>query len=708
MRLRFWSMLRSHKSARGIKQHASLPLRLEALESRFLLSANYVQTNLVSDIPGMAATTDSNLINPWGITYAAAGPIWSANNGTGTSTLYNGQGTALPLVVNIPGNNSAKGTPTGTVFNTVQGGFVVSEGQKSGSSVFLFDSLDGTISGWSPGVDPTNAVVGVTQPGAVFTGLAMATGAGGRTLLYAADTANGVIDVYDQNFTLVTNLKGNFTDPNLPSGFRPFNIQNVGDKLYVEYLSSNSGIVDVYNPNGLLDTQIGDGGRLITGGALDKPWGVTLAPTGFGTFSNDLLVGNFGNGNINAFNAQTGEFLGELTTSSGQAFSEDHLWSLQFGNGVAAGKKTTLIFTAGINGEKDGLLGSLQAEPTVANGSSILANLPVAARQNVTTVSSIGDLNPYGVAFVPQDFATGGTIQAGDLLVSNFNNSANTPATGSTIVAITPAGQQTTFFQGSSGDGLTTALGVLSQGFVVVGNTPATTQNGTPTVAQGSLLIIDKNGNQVGSITSASFLQGPWDLAVNDQGGSTAQLFVSNVLSGTVTRIDLTIPANGTPQVTDEVQIASGFAIANVGLPVLVVGPTGLAFDAQNGTLYVASTDDDAIFAIPNAATATSDQGTGTLVVQDTTHLHGPLGLTLAPNGNLIVANGDAVNASFTHFNFLTEYTTSGQFIAQYQLDNGPAGAAFGLTTQSFNNQIQLAAVDDDTNSVQVFTLDPH
>lgn len=694
--------------------------RLEFLEDRLVPSADFVQTNLVSDIPGMAANMDANLINPWGLVAGPGGPFWVSNEGSGTSTLYNGQGVAQPasnpLIVTIPtnpnGSSFAHGSPTGIVFNTAHSGFNVSENGKSGSSIFLFDNLDGTISGWSPGVDPTHAIVGTTKTGAVFTGMAIGTDSKGDTLLYAADNKNGVIDVYDQNFKLVTTLPGNFTDPNLPSNFKPFNIQNINGQLYVEYEQFDpatgkgvnlpgSGIVDVYSTDGAFLK------RLISNDPsnhLSDPWGVTMAPSTFGAFSNDLLVGNFGDGHINAFNPTTGQWLGTLTTSSGQPFEEDHLWSLQFGNNGAAGPANTLFFTAGINGEKDGLFGSLQAVPTVPSNTPIVPNLNNFPKQTVTTVAGNGDLNPYGVAFVPQDYQGGGKLAPGDVLVSNFNASSNLQATGSSIVRITPDGQQSTFFQGPTGIGLTTALGVLPQGFVLVGSTPAVTQNGTNTVGNGGLIVLDSNGNEVAEISDSALLQGPWDLTVNNVDATHAQVFVSNVLSGTVTRIDLTIPNGGTPEVESETQIASGY-VHQTNPAALVVGPTGLAFDAKTDTLYVSSTGDNAIYAIKHAATTQTDQGKGTAVVQDPQHLHGPLALALAPNGDLIAANGDAINADPNHPNELVEYTPQGKFVGQFQIDNGAPGAGFGLAVQQIGDQVRFAAVDDNTNTLNIWTL---
>jgi uncharacterized protein (TIGR03118 family) len=708
------------RARRPLRKHARLAL--ETLEDRFLLDASsfvptplFVQTNLTSDIAGMAANQDKLLINPWGVTFGPTTPFWVADNGTGFSTLYNGQGQPQPpgnnpplnpLQVTIPtspGSKAPHGTPTGTVFNTLKSGFDVSETvngvTKTGSSVFLFATLDGTISGWAPGVDRTHAIVAVNMPGSVFTGLAIGVDAAGDTLLYAADHAHGTIDVFNSNFGLVTTLKGNFSDPNLPAGADPFNIQNIGGKLYVEYTvpagGTVHGAVDVFTTDG---TPVNPKQPLIVGGPLNSPWGVALAPAGFGQFSGDLFVGNFGDGHINIFNPTNGDFLGELTLANGQAFEEDHLWTLTFGNGTTS-SATTLYFTAGINNEKDGLFGSLQAVPTVARKAPVLGNLANAPQQTISTVPANGDLNPYGVAFVPQGFQGTGVLKPGDLLVSNFNNSANVQGTGTTIERITPDGQRSVFFQGS-GLGLTTALGVLKSGFVIVGNVP-TDSNGV--AQQGSLLILDANGKVVSTLSDSALLDGPWDLALNDQ-GNFAQVFVSNVLSGTVTRIDLVIPRGGTPIVVSETQIASGFA-HRTDPNALVVGPTGLAFDARTDTLYVASTADNAIFAIHDAALTRHDHGMGQLIFNDPNFLHGPLGLTLAPNGDLIVANGDAVNPDPNNPNELVEITPQGKLVSTFQLDSGSGGAAFGVAVSSVNGVVRLAAVDDNTNTVHIWTL---
>jgi hypothetical protein len=338
------------------------------------------------------------------------------------------------------------------------------------------------------------------------------------------------------------------------------------------------------------------------------------------------------------------------------------------------------------------------------SGTSIIPNLP-STFLSASTVPANGDVNPYGVAFVPKGFPTGGPLHAGDILVSNFNNSGNLQGTGTTIVDISPTGQQTLFFQGSSAPGalgLTTALGVLKRGFVIVGSVPTLDGSSTSIQAPGSLLILNSQGTVVTTLSSAGLLDGPWDLTIHDQ-GERAQVFVSNVLSGTVTRIDLKIPEHGNPVVEKETQIASGYLI-RTDPAALVIGPTGLAYDADHDILYVASTGDNAIFAISHAKNRTTDAGMGRLVYQDNVHLHGPLALALAPNGDLIASQGDAVNPDPNQPSELVEFTPQGQFVAQLSVD-ASAGAAFGLALESSPHQIEFAAVDDALNTLDIWTI---
>jgi uncharacterized protein (TIGR03118 family) len=367
---------RTQPSAR---QRASLRPRLEAIEDRCLMSTAIVQTNLVSDDTQFtpAQVQDPNLVNPWGLAASPTGEWWVANEGTGTSTLYKTSTsplTTLSLVVGVLPSSagSPHGAPTGTVFNAT-GEFNVSENGKTGSSVFLFASADGTISGWSPSVDSTHAVIAATKPGAIYLGLAIATDSSNVTRLYAADFKNGTIDVYDQNFQLVTTLPGNFTDPKLPAGYSPFNIQTINNRLYVEYAPAadvlagtaapGEGAVDVFSADGQLEK------RLIRpdDAHINQPWAVALAPSNFGSFSHDLLVGNFGDGTINAFDPKNGHFVGELKNAKHQPIAITHLWGLAFGNGGAAGPRNTLYFTAGLTSHLapsdnpfHGVFGSLQ------------------------------------------------------------------------------------------------------------------------------------------------------------------------------------------------------------------------------------------------------------------------------------------------------------------------------------------------------------
>ena len=332
----------------------------------------YIQTNLVSNIPGLAKVTDRRLLNPWGIVSSATSPFWISDNNAGVSTLYTGAGTpfppppAGPLVVNIPASVSsgegAAGVPTGVVFNG-SGDFVVSAAGKSGAAAFIFATEDGTISGWNPTVDRNNAIRVVDNgPGAVYKGLANASAESGARL-FAANFRAGTVDVFNGHFQQIT-APGGFRDERIPSGFAPFGIRVIGDKVFVTYAKQNeakhddvagpgNGFVDLFTTSGWLVK------RLVSHGALNSPWGLALAPTNFGRFSNALLVGNFGDGHISAYNAHSGAFLGQISGATEAPIVIDGLWGLSFGNGATAGPTTTLFFTAGINGEADGLFGSL-------------------------------------------------------------------------------------------------------------------------------------------------------------------------------------------------------------------------------------------------------------------------------------------------------------------------------------------------------------
>ena len=322
-----------------------------------------------------------------------------------------------------------------------------------------------------------------------------------------------------------------------------------------------------------------------------------------------------------------------------------------------------------------------------------------------STVPPNGDLNPYGVAFVPEGFPAGGLIAEGDVLIANFNASSNIQGTGTTIVqftptaAIAPPGTAKTFF--SSGlPGLSTALGVLKGGFVLVGNVP--TRDGTAaTVGQGAIQVIDRHGKVVQSWTDPLLLDGPWDLTVVDH-GAWAHVFVSSVLNGTVSRFDIAVAAKGVT-IMKKTLVAGGYThVPNAAA--VVLGPTGLAFDAESDTLYVASTADNAIYGVANASRLSNARARGHLVFSDS-RLRGPLALRFAPNGHLITANGDALNGDPLHPSEIVEFTTSGRFVRSYDVDPSQGGA-FGIDTvlrgeAAFN----YAVVDDVTNSISVYRL---
>ena len=343
----------------------------------------------------------------------------------------------------------------------------------------------------------------------------------------------------------------------------------------------------------------------------------------------------------------------------------------------------------------------------------LIPNLPAVPGLSISTVPAISDMNPYGVAFVPPGFPKGGPLSPGDILVSNFNNSGSTQGTGRTIVRITPGGEQSLFFQGPieppPGLGLTTALAVLRQGFVLVGNLPSPTgmcmDPGHVGVDQGSLLVLDRFGSQVASFTDPNLLDGPWDMTTLDE-GNDVQIYVSSVLNGVVSRFDLTMPNpdhGGPPILHGGTQIASGYA-HHCDPMALVVGPTGLAFNFNHSVLYVASTGDNAIYAIDRPADPGVRSGPGRLVYQDD-HLRGPLGLALAPNDDLIAAHGDiGSNADPMQPSELVEFTQSGQFVGQRSV-NSMQGAAFGIALSFINNTVRFAAVDDVAVVLDIWTI---
>jgi uncharacterized protein (TIGR03118 family) len=322
-------------------------------------AAPYVQTDLVSDISGLAAFTDPSLINPWGVAHSPTSPFWISDQATNLATLYNASGVKQGLVVSIPTTASGPQGPTGQVFNNTPSFPVLGT-----RAIFIFANLNGTISAWNGG---TVAQVQASTPGAVYTGLAIAGNSAATATLYAANGAQNRIDVFNGTFAPIS-TPGGFVDPNLPAGLVPFNVQNINGNIYVTYAPAGRpaqisalpgmGAVAEFDTSGNFLKQ------LIAGSQLASPWGITLAPLGFGPLGGDLLVGNFSfaASEINAFDPITGAFLGTIPIDTGSA-SPGGLWSLVFGNTGSNGDPNTLFFTDGINGERDGLFGSIQAVP---------------------------------------------------------------------------------------------------------------------------------------------------------------------------------------------------------------------------------------------------------------------------------------------------------------------------------------------------------
>ena len=372
----------------------------------------FLQHNLVSDQPGVADNTDKNLVNPWGIDASATGNFWVNNGGTGISSVYNSAGVVSTTLAIVP--SGAKGAPiataTGVVSNST-GGFAVAPGKPPN---FIFVSSSGAISGWAPTVDATHAqlMVDNSTTGAKYYGLAISTraAAAANPLIYAANLNSGNIDVFDTNYKPAT-VTGGFTDTSVPAGYAPYNIQNIGGKLYVAYAKQNAsktfstsgaglGAVAVFDLQGTLIK------HLVTGGPLNAPWGVAIAPPNFGAFSGALLVGNFGDGVINAFDATSGNLLGTLADPQGNNIVLPGLWGLFTGNGGNGGDANAVYFAAGVGAEKHGLFGSLQAAPVVsASAIGNAADTQTAIAPN-TFISIFGaNLAPVTRNWTTTDFA---------------------------------------------------------------------------------------------------------------------------------------------------------------------------------------------------------------------------------------------------------------------------------------------------------------
>jgi uncharacterized protein (TIGR03118 family) len=335
---------------------------------------HYKQTNLLADTSGPGVPTDSNLVNPWGISRSSTSPWWVSDNGTGLATLYTGTGGIAPLVVTIPPSSatSGTGTPTGQIFNGTTD-FHLKNGNPA---AFIFVTEDGTISGWNGGTTAELTPVD-TKSASVFKGIAIATindpYAGPTNFLYVADFRKARVNVYDAKFKKVQLDGDSFKDERIPKGFAPFNVQNIGGNIYVAFAKQDSakhdevdgaglGYVDVFSPTGRLLL------RLQSGWWFNGPWGMAQAPSDFGIYSHDILVGQFGSGQILAFDPLTGRFKDTLRDSTNAPIVIDGLWAIAFGGGGTSGSATALFFTAGSDGEQHGLFGNLTAVENLLGG----------------------------------------------------------------------------------------------------------------------------------------------------------------------------------------------------------------------------------------------------------------------------------------------------------------------------------------------------
>ncbi len=332
----------------------------------------YMVTNLASNASSGAPFTDANMVNPWGMSRSSGSPWWLADNGTGLSTLYTGTGQVIPLVVTIPAAKAGMGqmgSPTGTIFN----GTTEFDLPGGSQAIFLFATEDGKISGWNPKANPTNALIAVneSQMGASFKGLTAATvnmpGMTAQTLLYVADFTLGRVEVFDGMFHHVSAIEDQFNQSgaDMPDGFAPFNVQDLGGNIFVSYAKLGSGIneqdgpglgrVRVYTPDGRMVL------KLESGSWMNAPWGMAIAPSDFGPYSHSILVGNFGSGWIAAFDPITGKFEDFLRGASGKPLGIAGLWGISPGNDGKAGNATSLYFAAGGANESTGTFGSITA-----------------------------------------------------------------------------------------------------------------------------------------------------------------------------------------------------------------------------------------------------------------------------------------------------------------------------------------------------------
>jgi uncharacterized protein (TIGR03118 family) len=560
----------------------------------FAAGANvFVRHDLVSDQAGLADVTDPNLINPWGVSFSGTGPFWVSNTGKGNSTLYNGSGVITPTVVTVPAAAAGKqGTPTGQVFNSGTG-FVLANGSPAR---FIFSTEDGTISAWNGGAAAT-IMVDNSASGAVFYGLAIGANAAGATLIYAPNFTTGKIDVFDSKFAATT-VSGGFANP--PVGYAPFNIWPLGGKLYVAYAKqgplsgvAGTGFVSAFDFDGNLQKQ------LISGGALNAPWGLAIAPSTFGAFGGSLLVGNFGDGTINAFDLNTGAFQGTLEGQDGNPIEFPGLWALIFGNGGNGGDRNTLYITAGVGGLAHGLLSSL-APPaailSVVNGASGASGAVAPGEVVVLNGITIGP-SPMAANVIPAsgrvgssladvsvtfNYGSGGSITAPILYCSASQTAVIVPyglgGFSSANVVVTFKGHQV-FAQvpvALSAPGIFTS-NFSGSGQVVALNADGTVNSASNAASAGSVITLFATGegpeNPPGEdgVVNDRILRTPQLPVILTIGSQTARVLYAGTAIGSVQgvmQIEALIPAGLTGAVPVSLMVGTASSQANVTISV--------------------------------------------------------------------------------------------------------------------------------------------
>jgi uncharacterized protein (TIGR03118 family) len=562
----------------------------------------YIQHNLIADTAGVADLTDPNLVNPWGISQSATSPFWINDNGTGLATVYSTSATATitisSLKVTIPpgaASGAGPGPASGQLSNSTSV-FLIGTTKAS----FLFCTEDGTISGWNGGTAATIKVDNSSK-GAVYKGMALG-GTSTAPQLYVANFHAGTVEVYDGNFAPVTLAKGAFTDAQIPAGFAPFNIVNIGGQLYIAYAKQDStamddspgpgnGYVDIFDMSGNLTK------HLIAAGALNSPWGMAIAPANFGAFSNMLLVGNFGNGQINAYDPAAGTSMGALQNPSGSVISISGLWALQVGNGKSGGDSNAVYFTAGPDGEQHGLFGSLQAAPVlqtsnpVVNGADFLtgiaeytwvtvfgSNLSSTTRawqasdmpngKLPTLLDNVGvtvDGKPAYISYISPtqiNALVAADFTLGPVPIITTNQSLASPSVSATMQATAPA-----FFISKSN-----YAAALHTNNTIVGPTTLFANNSTP-AAPGETIEIFATGFGPGStpipdgqtITTAIPITG---VTVTVGGASASVTFAALVMPG-LYQLNVTIPTS-TPNGDAALSAAIGSQTTQSGVLVSV------------------------------------------------------------------------------------------------------------------------------------------